>query len=117
MLASSLAFLATVETNEPDPSLLEEREVGGSFEMSFEPTFEPTFELLVPFPLVPAGRPFGTVPLGGPPVFDFMLREEDSVTGSFGFFSGGGLSFSGSELEEEVAESSGEALRFLCGGK
>ena len=46
-----------------------------------------------------------------------MLLEEVSVTGSFGFFSGGGLSFSGSELEEEeVAESSGEALRFLCGG-
>lgn len=44
--------------------------------------------------------------------------EGVSLAESFGFFSGGELSFSGSELEEDEEEaSSGEVLRFLCGGE
>ena len=44
--------------------------------------------------------------------------ERVSLAESFGFFSGGELSFSGSELEEDEKEaSSGEVLRFLCGGR
>lgn len=44
--------------------------------------------------------------------------EGVSLAESFGFFSGSELSFSGSELEEDEEEaSSGEVLRFLCGGE
>ena len=97
-----------MDTREPDPRLLAREEDG------LEINLEPTFELLPPFP--PDGR-LDAAPLGRS-VFVLHVAPmlgRVSLAGSFGFFSGGGLSFSGSELEEdEVEASSGEVLRFLC---
>ena len=96
-----------MDTREPDPRLLvREDEV-------LESNLEPTLELLLPFP--PDGR-LDAVPLGRSVFVLAPTLGRVSLAGSFGFFSGGGLSFSGSELEEdEVVASSGEVLRFLCG--
>ena len=107
VFATSPAFLATVDTREPDPSLLVREDDG------LEMNLETTFELLPPFP--PDGW-LDAVPLGRSVFVLAPTLGRVSLAGSFGFFSGGGLSFSGSELEEdEVEASSGEVLRFLCG--
>ena len=96
-----------MDTREPDPRLLAREEDG------LEINLEPTFELLPPFP--PDGR-LDAAPLGRSVFVLAPMLGRVSLAGSFGFFSGGGLSFSGSELEEdEVEASSGEVLRFLCG--
>ena len=72
-------------------------------------------ELLAPFP---PGSRLGAVPLGRRVFVLAPTVEGVSLAESFGFFSGGELSFSGSELEEDEEEaSSGEVLRFLCGGE
>ena len=78
-------------------------------------SLDPTLELLAPFPL---DSRLGAVPLGRRVFVLAPTLERVSLAESFGFFSGGELSFSGSELEEDEEEaSSGEVLRFLCGGR